>query len=109
MIENNGHGWITGTRISLSEIRVQTIIRGSISWQYLRRLIPVGLCITSVSCGQPPPPNTTLVRDSAGIMIVENDAPRWDDASAWRVGSEPALTISPAVNPHIVVSEQLVA
>ncbi len=93
MIENNGHGWITGTRISLSEIRVRTIIRGSISWQYLRRLIPVGLCITSVSCGQPPPPNTTLVRDSAGITIVENDAPRWDDASAWRVGSEPALTI----------------
>lgn len=34
-----------------------------------------------------------VVRDSAGITIVENAAPQWSEAEAWRVASEPEVEI----------------
>jgi hypothetical protein len=36
---------------------------------------------------------STVVRDSAGVVIVENDAPIWDHATQWRVSTEPEVTI----------------
>lgn len=37
--------------------------------------------------------STTQVRDSAGIRIVENTDPWWDDGSAWRISDQPVLDI----------------
>jgi hypothetical protein len=33
------------------------------------------------------------IRDSAGIEIVENSAPAWGEADAWRLSDEPTLTL----------------
>jgi hypothetical protein len=33
------------------------------------------------------------VRDSAGVEIVENRAPRWTEGGGWKVGSEPTLRV----------------
>ena len=38
------------------------------------------------------PPGHTVMRDSAGVTIVENGAPRWNNGNAWRVGA-PVLDI----------------
>jgi hypothetical protein len=40
--------------------------------------------------GERPAP---VVRDSAGIRIVENDRPAWSDEQRWRVGPEPSVDI----------------
>ena len=34
-----------------------------------------------------------LIRDSAGIEIVENIAPAWTEGDGWRLSDEPVLTI----------------
>jgi len=34
-----------------------------------------------------------IVRDSAGVTIVENAAPRWADGEGWRLSPEPTLDI----------------
>lgn len=36
---------------------------------------------------------TARVRDSAGVRIVENTVPSWDDGSAWRISDQPVLDI----------------
>lgn len=46
-------------------------------------------CDALAGRGGPP----SVVRDSAGIAIVENHRPRWDTSSAWRVSTEPILRL----------------
>jgi len=48
------------------------------------------------ACGGEAPPTTSTVRDSAGITIVENDAPAWGPGEAWRVSQEPVVSIGVA-------------
>ena len=49
---------------------------------------------TACDQAQPPPETpTVVVRDSAGIQIVENLAPEWDEGSQWTVAAEPAVVI----------------
>jgi hypothetical protein len=48
------------------------------------------------ACGDAPPATTAaepVVRDSAGITIVENHAPRWRDGEGWRISPAPVLEI----------------
>jgi hypothetical protein len=48
------------------------------------------------ACGDAAPSATAaepVVRDSAGITIVENHAPRWAEGEGWRVSAEPAVEI----------------
>jgi hypothetical protein len=49
-----------------------------------------------------PHPRATdpVVRDSAGITIVENQAPRWRDGEGWRVSAEPVLEIGMIDGPE---------
>ena len=37
--------------------------------------------------------STALVRDSAGIQIVENTAPQWKEGQGWTLSAEPAMDI----------------
>jgi len=41
-----------------------------------------------------------VVRDSAGITIVENAAPVWPESQGWRVADEPSLTIGVLEGPE---------
>ena len=64
----------------------------------MRRSLPSSvagtLAFAAVACGGGAPAGGgAATRDSAGITIVENDAPLWDDGSAWQVAAEPAVTI----------------
>jgi hypothetical protein len=59
---------------------------------------PLPLCVlvlTGAGCGgeSAAPPSEPSVRDSAGVLIVENTNPRWDGLTAWRLTPEPAVTI----------------
>lgn len=36
---------------------------------------------------------STVVRDSAGVMVVENREPAWNESEHWRVASEPTVSI----------------
>jgi len=47
----------------------------------------------SACVDRPPEYSSAITRDSAGITIVENEAPAWDNANAWRITSEPILDI----------------
>ncbi len=42
-----------------------------------------------------------LVRDSAGITVVENGGPQWSQDDAWTVGAEPFLTLGVVVGPEV--------
>ena len=51
--------------------------------------------LVPTACDQPPaepPTQDVVVRDSAGIEIVENHAPVWDSTEFWTVDPEPELT-----------------
>ncbi len=59
----------------------------------LRLLLPwlaltLGACATDESR-----PDSPLVRDSAGVQIVENAAPRWPEGEGWRLSDRPILEI----------------
>ncbi len=59
----------------------------------MRRLIAV-IATCSVACGgERGASNQPVVRDSAGIRIVENTGPVWTDDTRWRLSPEPVLTI----------------
>ena len=58
----------------------------------------IGLILTLAlaACGEAPPPTAgagSSVRDSAGIPVVENAAPVWDEGSGWYLGEVPLLDI----------------
>ena len=65
------------------------------------QLIPAMAAILSVVCGGPGQRNgDTVVRDSAGITIVENHAAAWTDGNAWTLAAEPFLSIGSLDGPE---------
>jgi hypothetical protein len=44
-------------------------------------------------CADQSPPSTALVRDSAGIRIVENFAPLWQEGQEWHLSPQPVVDI----------------
>ena len=64
------------------------------SW--IPSLSSVALCAAIAACEgietETRPPAVTI-RDSAGIEIVDNHAPEWDDGSAWTVAPTPEIVI----------------
>jgi hypothetical protein len=59
----------------------------------LRTLSSVTLLLLGLACagGEGGPP--VVVRDSAGIRVVENHRAQWGEGSGWRVEAEPAISI----------------
>lgn len=51
------------------------------------------LFILIAACGAPDQRNTPVVRDSAGIEIVESLGSRWAADDAWRIENEPELQV----------------
>ena len=59
----------------------------------MRRCLAL-LAVSLVACtNDTPRTSTALVRDSAGVRIVESHAPQWDDVTAWRLGGAPLIDI----------------
>ena len=54
------------------------------------------LAVLGVACAEepavPPPPALT-VTDSAGVRVVVNSGPQWDEGGGWRVSAEPLVTL----------------
>src|SRR5690606_30061138 len=48
-----------------------------------------------------------MVRDSAGILIVENSAGAWGEGAEWRIAAEPVLEIGMAEGPPAYLLDQV--
>ncbi len=63
------------------------------------RLTVAGLLPALAACGGDARAAGPVVRDSAGVRIVENGAPAWKDGEEWRLAAEPALDIGMVDGP----------
>lgn len=61
----------------------------------MRHLIWAGIAL-SAACGSSEPATTAMVRDSAGIRIVESHEPAWSEGDAWRVSEGPTRSFGSA-------------
>jgi hypothetical protein len=57
------------------------------------RAAGIGLLPALAACGGDARAAGPVVRDSAGVRIVENSAPAWKEGEGWRLAAEPALDI----------------
>lgn len=65
-------------------------------------------CITAISAllvlgacsAAPPPAASVVVRDSAGVRIIESGVPLWSEDTSWKLG-EPAVRIEPEITDSI--------
>jgi len=63
--------------------------------------LPVASLVLSTACGLDGRTGSqAVVRDSAGIEIVENIAPTWAEGEGWRLSDEPVLTIGVVEGPE---------
>jgi hypothetical protein len=66
----------------------------------VRRIGAIGAPLAGVVCvacaGGGPDAGAVVVRDSAGIRIVESTRPLWPDGAGWRIESEPLVSIGVA-------------
>ena len=51
------------------------------------------LLLLLAACNRGNPPDTVVVRDSAGVRIVESVTPQWTAETAWRLSAEPLVDI----------------
>ncbi|WP_420127741.1 6-bladed beta-propeller [Longimicrobium sp.] len=62
----------------------------------LPSILPAALLLPLAACGGDAAAAGPSVRDSAGIRIVQNDAPAWKQGQEWRVSAEPVTDIGVA-------------
>lgn len=62
----------------------------------MRRFLALVLACLPACAGEAPPNSTAVVRDSAGIRIVENSSPSWEAGRAWQLGQQPEVSIGVA-------------
>jgi hypothetical protein len=66
-----------------------------------RHLISSAASILSVACAEPGQSDgDVVVRDSAGITIVENHAAAWTDGNTWILAAEPLLSVGVLDGPE---------
>lgn len=60
----------------------------------MRRLATITLVLATAACAERSTPSVrAVVRDSAGIQIVDNRVPRWTEGGGWTIDSVPLLDI----------------
>ena len=71
------------------------------SHTYWRLMVATALLPAIAACGDSttPPAGTAIVRDSAGVTIVESFAPAWDEGDAWQLSATPLLEIGATDGP----------
>ena len=63
-------------------------------------LVAFVLTVAFACSSRDAPGQTVSQRDSAGVTISENSGPEWTEATAWRLPSEPTLTIGVIDGPE---------
>jgi hypothetical protein len=89
--------WVSGPTKSH-----EIMLRNRQAWN-VNRHEPVAIFVASVfatACAAGGSPAGSVVRDSAGITIVENTAARWDVGDEWRVAELPAVRIGTVDGPE---------
>jgi len=66
----------------------------------MRRQIAVASIALTTACGGPSHDSGVVVRDSAGITIVENLSPVWGHGEGWQVAAAPTVTIGVLEGPE---------
>jgi hypothetical protein len=56
--------------------------------------------VTIIACSNSPADTGVTVRDSAGVVIVENETPAWRDGDGWSISTEPVLSIGVEDGPE---------
>ncbi len=71
------------------------------SHAYRHLIVAAALLPALAACGDSgaPPAGTAIVRDSAGVTIVESFAPAWDEDDAWQLSAKPLLEIGATDGP----------
>lgn len=103
----SGRSGTAGVRLLRSGSGGDALVAGWVErwrpWLVEIALRPCRIVLAAVflvpGCDSPVPedqPEAFIVRDSAGVEIVENRAPMWDSAQHWNVESEPLFVIGGA-------------
>ncbi|MDT8369737.1 MAG: hypothetical protein RQ745_11055 [Longimicrobiales bacterium] len=77
-------------------------------WATLPTLIAASLLLAACGEGRPSGDADTIVRDSAGIEIVESGAPAWGSEASWRISPEPVLEIGATTGPEAYLLDRVV-
>ncbi len=72
----------------------------------MKRYLLATLFVTTACGGEPPKP--PVVRDSAGVTIVENFDPTWSGGEAWSLSGQPILAIGDSSRGEDYVLERVV-
>jgi hypothetical protein len=65
---------------------------------FAARVVRTILAAAAVAaCGTDQPSEPVVVRDSAGVRIVENFRPEWPEGQGWEIASQPALILEGAL------------
>jgi hypothetical protein len=75
----------------------------------LSRHVVVPLLVLVAACGRQPNTAAHVTRDSAGVVIVDDRAPAWKDASGWSLEAEPVLDLGSADAPAAYQFQNIVA
>lgn len=62
----------------------------------LPSIVPLALLLPLAACGGDAAAAGPVVRDSAGIRIVQNDAPAWKEGQGWTLSAEPVTDVGVA-------------
>jgi hypothetical protein len=65
----------------------------------LDRLAVFGIGVGLAACGVDESADPAVVRDSAGVQIVESRRPAWSEGAGWRLSTEPTLQIGVEEGP----------
>ena len=64
-----------------------------LQWIGGMRLIYLSFVLAASACGgTETKPTANIVRDSAGVRIVESAAPSWSTGTEWRIEDEPEIS-----------------
>jgi hypothetical protein len=70
------------------------VLRNDAPQRFLRGLSAMLFAFVLTSCTADGTDERSIVRDSAGVAIVESVAPRWDAGRAWSVAADPLLDLT---------------
>ena len=69
----------------------------SFAARVVRIILAAAPAAAVAACGTAQPSEAVVVRDSAGVRIVENFRPEWPEGQGWKIESQPAFILEEAL------------